>query len=257
MAVYEIVFSPTGGTKKAADCVVEAFGEEKREIDLTERTVKFSDIVFEETDLCVFAVPAFGGRIPDVCRRRIGEMVGRGAGAVALVSYGNRAYDDALLELKELLADRAFRCIAAIGAVTEHSIMRQFGAGRPDESDRQELFSFGERIRESLKNGEKEAVLKVPGNHPYKEYHGIPLKPKANQNCNGCGICVQQCPVGAIPTDHPKQTDTKLCISCMRCIAVCPRHARKLNRAMLAASVQKLKKACSEPKKNELFCARS
>ena len=256
MKIYEIVFSPTGGTKKAADCVAEAFGRERQEIDLSDRTMKFSDMIFEETDLCLFALPAFGGRIPDVCRSRIAEMTGRGACAVLLISYGNRAYDDAMLELQALLADRSFRCVAAIGAVTEHSIMHQFGAGRPDEADQKELFSFGKRISENLKNEEGESVLELPGNYPYREYHGIPLKPKANKNCDGCGICAQQCPSGAILADRPKETDSNLCISCMRCVAVCPRHARELNKLLLEASVLKLKKECAGHKKNELFCCK-
>ncbi|MBD9336332.1 MAG: 4Fe-4S dicluster domain-containing protein, partial [[Ruminococcus] faecis] len=71
--------------------------------------------------------------------------------------------------------------------------------------------------------------------------------------CGSCGLCAAKCPSGAIPSDNPKQTDKDKCISCMRCISVCPTHSRKLNPLMLAAASQKLKKACSGRKENELF----
>ena len=91
MAVYEIVFSPTGGTQKVADCVTDVLSEDKKFIDLSGRFTTFSDFAFSEEDLCVFAVPSFGGRVPEVCRQRISEMIGCGAQAILIAVYGNRA----------------------------------------------------------------------------------------------------------------------------------------------------------------------
>ena len=133
--------------------------------------------------------------------------------------------------------------------------MHQFAAGRPDEDDEKELKGFAEAIRNSLEQGEDSPKLHLPGNRPYKEYHGIPMKPKADKECVRCGICASMCPAGAIPEDNPMETKKGQCISCMRCIAVCPRKARSVSKVMLAASVQKLKKACSGRKKNQLFQA--
>ena len=93
----------------------------------------------------------------------------------------------------------------------------------------------------------------VPGDRPYREYGTIPLIPGASHTCGSCGLCAAKCPSGAIPSDNPTQTDKDKCISCMRCISVCPTHSRKLNPLMLAAASQKLKKACSGRKENELF----
>lgn len=137
--------------------------------------------------------------------------------------------------------------VAAIAAIAEHSIMRQYAAGRPDLADEKEIQQFAETIWTKIRNGEALSEVKVPGNENYREYHGVPLKPKAGGTCNQCGACAAQCPVGAIDSKNPKNTDKDKCISCMRCLSVCPKHARKLNELMLMTfyelTVQSLNKS--------------
>lgn len=41
------------------------------------------------------------------------------------------------------------------------------------------------------------------------------------------GLCAQKCPAGAIYADQPKLSDKSKCISCMRCVSICPVHAKK------------------------------
>ena len=131
----------------------------------------------------------------------------------------------------------------------------QFATGRPDQNDLTVLSDFVRKIKEKDNNSIKSDHLPVhvPGNRPYREYGTIPLIPGASHTCGSCGLCAAKCPSGAIPSDNPTQTDKDKCISCMRCISVCPTHSRKLNPLMLAAASQKLKKACSGRKENELF----
>lgn len=255
MKLYKIYFSPTGGTKRILDIVAAAWNDEdeKEEIDLTDSRKDFSKYMFQKEDICIVAVPSFGGRVPEIAITRLSQFKSQKAKAVLLCAYGNRAYEDTLLELEESLTAGGFQCIAAAAAVAEHSIMHQFGNGRPDRQDEKELMEFGKKIKEKLEGENDNKNVKVPGNIPYREYNGLPLKPKADKRCTQCGVCVGKCPVNAIKKEKPSLTDETKCISCMRCVSICPKNARKLNKIMVMAASQKMKTVCSTRKNNELF----
>lgn len=253
--LYHIYFSPTGGTKKVLERISSPWTETPQAIDLAKAEGDFAQYKFQATDICLVAVPSFGGRVPGVALERLAQMTGGGAGTALICAYGNRAYDDTLLELRDCLDGQGFRCVAAVAAVTEHSIMRQFGKGRPNEEDRQELRQFGRQIRQALEEDAAPARVEVPGKFPYVDYKGVPFVPKAGRDCTHCGLCAKRCPVGAIDLDNPAATDKGKCMACMQCVSLCPKHTRKLNDALLFAATQKMKKACLSPKKNYLFLA--
>lgn len=252
MKFYEIYFSPTGGTKKTADIISDVWQSEKEVIDLF--SVEYPQKThFTENDVCLIAVPSFGGRVPAAAIERLQKLNGNGAKAILVAVYGNREFEDTLVELKDTLKNAGFFCVAAISAVAEHSIFRQFAANRPDKEDQRELEQFARQIYERIPTIPKDMALHVPGNHPYRTYNGVPLKPTADKTCTKCGICARTCPVNAIPKENPASVDKEKCISCMHCISVCPEKSRKNNKILLWGASQKLKKACGGRKQNQLF----
>lgn len=254
--VTEVFFSPTYSTERIVRLIGEAWEETHQEIDLS-RIPKEGEVhEFGAQDLVIFGVPSYGGRVPAPAAERFRNLKGQKTPIILLTAFGNRDYDDTLLEMKDLAEEQGFVPAAAVAAGAEHSIMRQYAEGRPDSRDKSELTDFSVKIREKIEqteDTERVSELSVKGNRPYREYNGVPMKPSAGKQCKKCGLCARLCPAGAIPAEHPEETVKKMCISCMRCIAVCPEHARSISRPMLLAVSMKLKKECSERKRNELI----
>lgn len=254
MKLVQIVFSPTGGTQRVADAITESWGKDFERIDLSDATKDFSTVNIEKDDYVLIAVPSFGGRVPAVATERLLKINGNKAKCAIVCVYGNRAYDDTLIELKDTAKKSGFTVLAAVAAVAEHSIVHQYATGRPDNEDIKTLQSFSAKIIEKFKIiDSSEESITVPGNSDYKKAGAGGVVPKAGKECVSCKMCAEKCPVGAIDINNPKTTDSKKCISCMRCVSICPKNARRVNGVMVKIAGLAIKKACSVKKENELF----
>lgn len=246
---YCLCFSPAGGTKKTADLLASALFDERTDADLLKKDYPRA---FAEGDVVLVAVPSYGGRVPVPAAEILSGLEGNGAKAVLLCAYGNRDFDDTLLELSDILEGRGFLVRAAAAAVAEHSIMRSFAAGRPDTLDAGKLYAFGKKIRQTLEGG-ADKKPDIPGKRPYVRYNGVPLKPRTTAACTECGICAAECPVGAIDPADPRKTDRKRCISCMRCTRVCPVGARVVDPRLIAGAEILYRRVCVGRKEDWLF----
>lgn len=255
MALVQITFSPTGGTGRVVDIIAEEWEGPVTRVDLSDAKTDCSNIKLGQGDVALIAVPSYGGRVPELAAKRLMKINGNQAKCVIICVYGNRAYEDTLVELRDIVESCGFRAIAAISAVAEHSIIHQYAAGRPDEKDAEVLRGFAKKVFDKLMNDEPSvSAFEVPGNRPYRKAGGAGLVPKATKECVSCGLCAENCPAQAISRDSLKTADSKKCISCMRCVAGCPKSARKVNGALVSAAALAIKKACSERKEAELFC---
>ena len=82
MRFYNIFFSPTGGTEKVADIVAKGTKLDAEEIDLIKEPDKLMKVKFEKKDICLVAVPSYGGRIPSVVTDMFRKVKANGAKAI-------------------------------------------------------------------------------------------------------------------------------------------------------------------------------
>lgn len=245
-----IYFSATGTTEKIVRAIGSGVGMERvTEHALLAPVDRIKTI--NSNEIAIFGIPVYSGRVPAVAAERLRMFRGESTPAVIAVVYGNREFDDALIELLNIVESCGFSVIAAGAFVAEHSIFPAVGHDRPNPSDREAAAVFGKKSMELLTtcpDTVSAPSIEVRGNTPYRAVAAIPLRPKASKQCNGCGICAKQCPVGAIDPASPRKTDKTLCISCAHCISVCPQKARHFGGLLYKLVSKKFISKCSEPK---------
>ena len=153
--------------------------------------------------------------------------------------YGNRAYDNALAELQDILEEAGCPVVAAGAFIGRHSIFPKVAEGRPDQADLAQVDAFVDQLRRVLA-APQAPELQLPGNHPYRSTSPMPFHPQAGEGCTRCGLCAKICPAGAIPEEDPRSTDPEVCIDCLACVKRCPAHARGVQGPGLEAVRQKL-----------------
>ena len=246
--LHTFFFSRSDTSRKYARTMTEAFGGESQLIDLTHGTCEVeSELV--EGDTALLISPVYAGRIPAMAAELFRQIDGHGMKAIVAVVYGNRDYDDALLELADIAVEDGFELIAAGAFIAQHCIFPKVANGRPDASDMAIAADFIKRAKESGKLD----ISTIKGNRPYKKPGGVPLRPQTDEDeCRSCGVCARECPTGAIDPVTLK-TDNDKCITCCRCIAVCATHARKFKGIMYATAGKIFCAQNSKRREPELF----
>ena len=231
-----IYFSPTKTTQHVLEAI--AHGLQAQVIthhDLTPPETATQDMAEFQNTLAIIGAPVYGGRIPLEAVRRLKRLRASNTPAVVVVVYGNRAYDDAMLELRDLAIAAGFTPIAAGAFIGEHSFTTEaapIAPGRPDSTDLQCAQAFGHEIHlklQTIKNLPERTPVEVPGNYPYKERQQrttIVAPVTHDGNCTLCGTCATVCPVHVITVDTHVKTQGSACILCCACVKKCPSQAR-------------------------------
>lgn len=230
-------FSPTGTTRTVVEGI--ARGMDCGAVDLIDVTApeaRRQPLRTGENDLLVVGVPVYMGRVPALLADWLGAIEARTTPAVAVVVYGNRVYDDALVELGDFLAQGGCRPIAGAAYIGEHSFSTPetpTAAGRPDARDLEHAEAFGRRIRErllSVASADELPEVALPGCRPYRGDTALWQVDfiAVGDTCTRCGACATACPVGAVDPDDPALVDTARCVTCCACIKGCPEQARTM-----------------------------
>lgn len=256
--IYLITFSPTQTTRKIVERVARGLGPNNiEELDLTSPQARTANFDKLETGLAIIGAPVYAGRIPPECVRRLRRVHAKGVPAVIVVLYGNREYDDALVELRDLAAEAGFHPIAGAAFIGEHSYSSEdkpIAAGRPDSDDLKCAEEFGKEVAQLLETGQPELV-QVPGNVPYKEYRGPSgVSPDTDHDlCSLCGSCIEICPAAAIRITETLETDKTLCLLCNACAKNCPNAARFVEVPRVKEVTEWLYRNCQNRKEPEYF----
>ncbi len=230
-----IYFSPTGTTKKILEGLAQGLQAETVEhLNLTPPDASTGAIAEMNDELAIVGAPVYGGRLPPDAAQRLRRLKGNETPAVVVVVYGNREYEDALLELNNLVVEAGFIPVAGGAFIGEHSFdsaAMPIATGRPDEQDLEKAAEFGRAIRQKMAGIDmltEMLPLEVPGDFPYKagsKWTGVaPITQEAI--CIQCETCITVCPTAAITMNGTLKTNTDACIVCCACVKACPTGAR-------------------------------
>lgn len=256
--VYSLFFSPTHTSRAVARTIsteLEAqLHKPCKEWDWTLPQARgaVSTQTLCEDDVLIAALPVYAGRIPDFLQPLLQLLHGQNTPAIAVAVYGNRDYDDALLETCDLLAANGFSVQAAGAFIGEHSLSSKVAANRPDAQDLAAAKNFAAKAAQKLLSGAASPVI-PEGHHPYKERGAsAPVVPKTTSACNGCGLCAKNCPMGVIDEKEPQKTADG-CIHCCACVKSCPQNAKHFTNPRLIAVKTFLETTCKARKEPEIF----
>lgn len=235
--VFGMYFSGTGTTQKMvtyiASEIAKTLGCDYEPYDFTLPGVRKIVKEYTKDDIVVLGTPVIAGRVPNLLLKYLDTVVGNGAFGIPIVLFGNRNFDDALIELRNIMETDGFHTIAGGAFVGEHSFSKILGKDRPDAEDMAIAAEFVTKIAEKIKSGNiNKEPIEVKGETPIRPYYtprdrngnGIDIrkvKPKTNDKCTNCGFCAANCPLGSINPENPAEI-TGICMKCCKCVKLCP-----------------------------------
>lgn len=226
-----LYFSPTSGTKKIVKAIAESINSNYEEFDITLPQNRINNIDFTSDDLVIIGTPTYAGRFPRLLHSYLDKITSNNTLGVFITTYGNRDYEDALLEQYDIFTSKGFIGLGAAAFITEHSSTSKLATGRPNAKDLKIASDFGCEIIKKLREINSLSDLNsltLPGNIPYVEKNIplMPFAPETSEKCVACGICANHCPTSAIDFSDCRTIDISKCIKCNSCVKRCPLNAK-------------------------------
>ena len=197
-------FSGSGKTKHLAE-----FFEKELGID-AENIIETKDF---SAETAVVLFPVYCQNLPDPIKDFLPKLDAKKVAFAATYgrkSYGNVIEDAAKLTKAEFIGGVCVPC--------GHSFLSE-----PDDFDFGSLAPFLERIKNPQKASVKSSHKDFYADFVPARRTRIGVKIRNNENCTNCGICTENCPMGAIENG----IIGKNCIRCLRCVTDCPENALK------------------------------
>ena len=153
--VHAVYFSPTGNAKKVvttlAQAIADTLGVPMDSYDFTLPESREKVHTYGADDLLVIGTPVYAGRIPNKMLPFVQtHFEGNGALAIPVAVFGNRNFDNGLIELRNELEAHGFHTIAGAGIPTEHVFSDKLATGRPDADDLAQIHAFGIKAAEKV-----------------------------------------------------------------------------------------------------------
>jgi len=257
-----IYFSPTGTTKNIVQEVARKVDVNSIElVDITSPKTREKPLRIKEDELIIVGVPVYMGRVPTLASDWLSTISVCNAPAICVVVYGNRVYDNALLELRDLLTNRGAKSIAGAAFIGEHSFSSTklpTAEGRPDINDLKLAEKLGRAAKEKLLRTaslEQVSEANIPGQYPYE---GITKLwdvdfIAVSEACTQCGTCAEKCPTGATESGKSFSINNVKCITCCACIKNCPNGAKSIKSGEVMDAAIRLNSLYRDRKEPELF----
>lgn len=266
--IAAVSFSPTGQTGDVVTKIAERMGK-KLGIPVVYDSFTLPDgqkkkRSYDETTLVVFGTPTYAGRVPNKALPFVQQLfAGQGTPAVAVVTFGNRAYDSALTELGNELDRHGFSVIGA-GAFAAPHAFAAIGTMHPTAEDAALLENLADKAAEKIQQGGPFASVVIKNGAPVAPYYipkgmdGQPAKflkakPQTDSTkCTHCGKCAAVCPMGSISFQNTDEVPG-ICIKCQACIAYCPEGAKYFDDPRFLSHKKYLETHFQRPALSEIF----
>ena len=267
--VRAVYFTGTGNTKQmvcaVAQAAAETLGCPMEQLDCSLPAARQQTLTFSPDELLVLGTPVYAGRVPNILLPWLtGMFVGNGAPVIPVVTYGNRNFDDGLMELRNVSMSNGFVPVGGGAFVGVHSFSTTLGSGRPNADDMALAAQLGTQAARKLLSDTPLQAVAVEGEDPIRPYYtprdrnGTPInilkvKPKTDPDkCIQCGLCARICTMGSIdPTDVSSVTG--ICIKCCACVKRCPKGAKYYDDAGYLYHQHELEEVYARPAESKIF----